>query len=177
MVKIERVINYKDNTANSNPVADEWLVTNGLGGYASGTLSGAVTRRYHGLLISALPSPAGRVIMFNHLAERIMLPDNSLVLLGYEDLSNNEKPSPGFLVKFKLEMGLPVWIYELNDIVLEKRIIMPYMQNSVFIYYKLLKGFEPIRLELHPSFHFREIGRASCRERVWIEVVAGALKE
>lgn len=155
MEKIERVINYKDNTANSNPVADEWLVTNGLGGYASGTLSGAVTRRYHGLLISALPSPAGRVIMFNHLAERIMLPDNSLVLLGYEDLSNNEKPSPGFLVKFKLEMGLPVWIYELNDIVLEKRIIMPYMQNSVFIYYKLLKGFEPIRLELHPSFHFR----------------------
>src|SRR5437870_5166461 len=49
----------------------EWLVTNGLGGYASSTIAGAVTWRYHGLLIAALPAPLGRVVMLNHLAEHL----------------------------------------------------------------------------------------------------------
>jgi glycogen debranching enzyme len=53
----------------------EWLITNGLGGYASGTISGMVSRRYHGLLIAALPAPHGRVMMFNHLSETLHLPD------------------------------------------------------------------------------------------------------
>ena len=47
---------------------EEWLVTNGLGGYASGTVSGAITRRYHGLLIAALPNPLGRMMMLNGLS-------------------------------------------------------------------------------------------------------------
>ena len=60
----------------------EWLVTNGLGGYASGTISGAVTWRYHGLLIAALPAPLGRVIMLNHLSEHLVLPDGRRVQIG-----------------------------------------------------------------------------------------------
>ncbi|HTI32795.1 MAG TPA: glycogen debranching enzyme N-terminal domain-containing protein, partial [Miltoncostaea sp.] len=55
-------------------VGREWLVTNGLGGYASGTIAGVATRRYHGLLIAALPNPLGRVMMLNRVAERIVLP-------------------------------------------------------------------------------------------------------
>src|SRR5690242_5318021 len=51
------------------PVRREWLVTNGLGGYASGTLAGTITRRYHGLLVAALPNPLGRTMMFNQLIE------------------------------------------------------------------------------------------------------------
>ena len=53
----------------------EWLVTNGLGGYASGTVGGVPTRRYHGLLIAALPAPFGRMMMFNHLSEQVRQPD------------------------------------------------------------------------------------------------------
>ena len=45
----------------------EWLVTNGLGGYASGSVAGVATRRYHGLLIAALPTPIGRTVMLSHL--------------------------------------------------------------------------------------------------------------
>ena len=63
----------------------EWLVTNGLGGYASGTVAGVVTRRYHGLLVSALPAPLGRIVMLNHLLERVRLPDRRVVWLGDED--------------------------------------------------------------------------------------------
>ena len=68
--------------AAADPVADpdalvtrEWLVTNGLGGYASGTVSGVMTRRYHGLLIAALSAPLGRTVMLSHLAEQVRLPD------------------------------------------------------------------------------------------------------
>ena len=53
----------------------EWLVTNGLGGYASGTVAGALTRRYHALLIAGLPTPFGRTVMLNALWERLRWPD------------------------------------------------------------------------------------------------------
>src|SRR5580704_17431534 len=72
----------------SNPDAGlncEWLVTNGLGGYASGTLSGIITRRYHGYLIAALPAPFGRVVMLNQLGERLDLPDGRFVQLTGEE--------------------------------------------------------------------------------------------
>ena len=63
----------------------EWLVTNGLGGYASGTISGAATRRYHGMLIAAHPAPLGRVMMVNHLTESLRLPDYRTVPFGGEE--------------------------------------------------------------------------------------------
>src|SRR5262245_4354262 len=68
----------------------EWLVTNGLGGYASGTISGAVTWRYHGLLIAALPAPFGRVVMLNHLSEHLSFPDGHLVHIGGEETGQPE---------------------------------------------------------------------------------------
>lgn len=63
-------------------VRREWLVTNGLGGYASGTIVGAITRRYHGLLVAALPAPLGRVMCLNHLSERLRFADRSSEWLG-----------------------------------------------------------------------------------------------
>ena len=72
-------------------VSREWLVTNGLGGYASGTIGGAVTRRFHGKLIAALPSPHGRTMMLNHLAEVVRLPDGKCFHLNAQ-----EKPARDF---------------------------------------------------------------------------------
>src|SRR5919109_2761839 len=60
----------------------EWLVTNGLGGYASGTVAGVASRRYHSLLIAALPAPLGRQVMLNHLSELLRLPDGTAVRFG-----------------------------------------------------------------------------------------------
>src|SRR5712672_3127581 len=51
----------------------EWIVTNGLGGYSSSTIAGVITRRYHGILVAALPNPLGRIVMLNHLGERLVL--------------------------------------------------------------------------------------------------------
>ena len=87
----------------------EWLVTNGLGGYASGTVAGVITRRYHGLLVSALPAPLGRMVMLNHLLERIRLTPATSVWLGEEqDVAGpNAVDRAGLLTEFRLELGLP----------------------------------------------------------------------
>ena len=68
----------------------EWLVTNGLGGYASGTVSGAITRRYHGLLIAALPAPLGRMVMWSHVSEFLHFGEDDVVSLGAEERAGGQ---------------------------------------------------------------------------------------
>ena len=135
----------------------EWLVTNGLGGYASGTVAGVVTRRYHGLLIASLPAPLGRLVMLNHLLERVRLPDRHVYWLGDEDevAGPNAADRADHLVEFRLELGLPVWRYTLKGCTIEKRLLMPYGQNTVHVTYHLLEGDGALRLSLRPSVHFR----------------------
>jgi len=132
----------------------EWLVTNGLGGYASGTVSGAITRRYHGLLISALPNPQGRMMMLNGLSERLRLPER-VVYTGAEELAGVTPEHTLHCAEFRLDAGLPVWEYRVDGFVLEKRLWMPYRQNTVYIAYRLLAGRGKLRLGLRPAIHFR----------------------
>jgi predicted glycogen debranching enzyme len=138
-------------------LAKEWLVTNGLGGYAAGTIAGVPTRRFHGLLIAALPAPLGRTMMFNHLSESLLLPDSTSIQLCGEECQPGRVNLLGtkYLAEFRLEMGLPVWRYEIGDLVLEKHLLMPHRQNTVHITYKLLTGPEPLQLELRPAIYFR----------------------
>jgi predicted glycogen debranching enzyme len=138
-------------------VSREWLVTNGLGGYASGTVSGVSTRRHHGLLIAALPSPFGRTVMLSHICEQMRGSNGRPVLFGGEELMHQglELYCANLLREFRLESGLPVWRFALSDIELEKRLIMPYGQNTVHISYRLASGKEPVLLELRPSMAFR----------------------
>jgi predicted glycogen debranching enzyme len=135
----------------------EWLVTNGLGGYASGTLGGVTTRRYHGLLIAALRAPLGRYMMLNHVSELVRLPDGVQARFGGEERVGGSLELHGaeHLVEFQLEMGLPVWKYRVGQAVFEKRILMPHRQNTVHIYYRLVAGPEPVHFRLRPSLHFR----------------------
>jgi predicted glycogen debranching enzyme len=134
----------------------EWLVTNGLGGYASGTVSGGLTRRYHGLLVAALPRPFGRTMMFNHVWETLRWPDGRIVSLHdvVDTPSGKELGSATYLTGFRLEAGLPVWTYDVDGARFEKRILMPHLQNTTHISYRLLSR-EPVRLELRPFVAFR----------------------
>jgi predicted glycogen debranching enzyme len=135
----------------------EWLVTNGLGGYAAGTVSGVITRGFHGYLIAALPNPFGRVMMFNDLIERLQLPNGDEVQLGGEERAGAPLQLHGadFLVEFRLEMGLPVWRYHVHGVTLEKRLLVPRGQNTVYITYSILDGDGDLRLKLRPSIQFR----------------------
>ncbi len=137
-------------------VEREWLVTNGLGGYAAGTIGGACTRRFHGKLIAALPAPHGRTMMFNHLAEHLVAPDGTTWLLsGDEKGREMTYPTPGFLEEFALECGVPVWRFAAEGIRLEKRVVMPNAQNTTWIVYRLLEGPDGLSLQLRPSLNFR----------------------
>lgn len=138
-------------------VSREWLVTNGLGGYASGSVSGVCTRRYHGLLVAALPAPLGRMVMLTQLSEETRLPGGRVVRL-----SGQEHPGDPltldwlrYLTEFRLEMGTPVWRFEIGDFVLEKRLVLPYRQNTAHISYSLVEGKGVLRLRLRPYLHFR----------------------
>ena len=134
----------------------EWLVTNGLGGYASGTVAGACTRRYHSLLIAALPAPLGRRVMFNHLSEELKFEDRSIVRLDMLELSDEAfEPQAAALTEFRLESGLPVWHYEIGLFQMEKRVLLPHLQNTVYVSYEILAAPAGVRLRLRPSFHFR----------------------
>lgn len=118
-------------------VAREWLVTNGLGGYSSGTIGGTCSRRFHGKLVAALPAPLGRTMMLNHLEEWVA------------------GTRADFLEEFLLENGLPVWRFSDGPIRIEKRLVMPHLQNTTWIVYTLLSGPEAVALHLRPSLKFR----------------------
>jgi predicted glycogen debranching enzyme len=135
----------------------EWLVTNGLGGYASGTIAGVASRRYHSLLIAALPAPLGRRVMLNHLSEMLRLPDGTTVLFGGEERAGGalELHGTDYLTEFRLDMGLPVWRYEVGGIVFEKSILLSHRQNTVHVNYRLIGGEGTVRLKLRPALHFR----------------------
>jgi predicted glycogen debranching enzyme len=134
----------------------EWLVTNGLGGYATGTISGAVTRRYHGFLVSALPTPFGRVVMFNYLWEQLRFPDGRILSLTsvVDNATGREFDSSRYLTGFWLDEGLPVWTYTVDGVRIEKRLLMPHLQNTTHVTYRLQSD-KPVRLELRPLIAFR----------------------
>ena len=127
----------------------EWLVTNGLGGYASGTVAGGATRRYHGLLIAALPAPLGRVMMLNQVTESVHGRDGVVYTVGGAGAQAVR------LGDFRLESGLPVWQYRVGEAVVEKRLVMPHRQNTVHLRYRLVSGAAAVRLVLRPALHFR----------------------
>ncbi|HEY2839810.1 MAG TPA: amylo-alpha-1,6-glucosidase, partial [Pirellulales bacterium] len=136
----------------------EWLVTNGLGGYASGTISGACTRRFHGLLIAALPAPYGRFMAMHHLAETCKTSDGRSHRLGghaRSDVLADDFSKSDTLSEFRLENSLPTWHYRADAIDIEKRIVMPHMQNTVHVIYRTDPAAAPVRLQLRPSFQFR----------------------
>jgi predicted glycogen debranching enzyme len=138
-------------------VTREWLVTNGLGGYASGTVPGVITRRYHGLLIAALPAPLGRIVMLSHIAEQLTLADGRCVEIGGRERSGGapDARGTGYLTEFRLESGLPVWRYDVEGLIIEKRLFLPHMQNTVHVSYELLSDATEVRLWLRPSVNFR----------------------
>lgn len=147
----------KANQSREVLLSREWLVTNALGGYASGTVSGAITRRYHGLLIAALPAPQGRVVMWSHVSEFLRFAEDDIVSLGSEERAGGQLDlhAAEYLREFRLEDGLPVWTYQVRDLLLEKRVLLPHLQNTVHLIYRILKGESRPRLQLRPAFHFR----------------------
>jgi predicted glycogen debranching enzyme len=156
-VPIRRITSPPAEPAGPDALATrEWLVTNGLGGYASGTISGVITRRYHGYLIAALPAPLGRMVMLSHVALQIRYPDGRRIEVGgREQLQPTHTADSGYLTEFRLEAGLPIWRYDIEGLLLEVRLFLTHLQNTVRVMYELVDGASSVELGLRPSVNFR----------------------
>jgi predicted glycogen debranching enzyme len=138
----------------------EWLETNGLGGFASSTIVGLNTRRYHGLLVAATQPPVGRVVMLSKLEETFFIEGQAF------DLSANQYPGvihpQGFqyLKQFRLD-PFPVFTYEIEGIEIEKSVFMVHGENTTIVQYEVKKNNHPERpknlsLEIRPLIAFRD---------------------
>jgi predicted glycogen debranching enzyme len=132
----------------------EWLVTNGLGGFASGTLLGIPTRRYHGLFVPNLAQPKGRYILLSRLDEEVLCGATRAQLGGAECADGTlRSQSHLYLRAFSLQQQMPTWRFEIEGHELEKTIVMPQHQNMVCVQYRLLRGGSlRLRLRLFASF-------------------------
>jgi predicted glycogen debranching enzyme len=144
----------------TDALSREWLETNGLGGFASSTIIGLNTRRYHGLLVAATKPPVGRFVLLSKLAETLFIEGRAF------ELSANRYPGvvhpQGFryLNQFRLD-PFPVFTYEIEGIEIEKSVFMIQGENSTVIQYELRKNNHPespkkLRLEIRPLIAFRD---------------------
>jgi len=135
----------------------EWLVTNGLGGWASGSLGGANTRRYHGALVAALRPPVDRRVLVSKLDEWATLGGVRYGLSANEFEGGAIDPQGWqYLRKFELVDGLPHWHFQLGQGVLEKELFMPYGHNATWTVYRYVQGNGPLTLEITPLLNQRD---------------------
>ena len=141
----------------------EWLVTNGIGGYASGTIANVLTRRYHGLLMAALQPPLGRTLLLAKLDERVeydgIYPQNGRIHPLYTNAWVSKAVEPnGYanLNRFHLEGTTPVWTYGIANALLEKRVWMQPGANTTYIHYHVTRATGPVGLEIKAFCNYRD---------------------
>ena len=135
----------------------EWLVTNGIGGFASGTVAGNLTRRYHGLLMAALQPPLGRTLLVSKFDE-IATYGGASYPLGANRWAGGFVDPVGYryIEQFRLEGTTPVWVYACGDALLEKRIWMQHGANTTYVRYQLLRASAPMDLEIKAFVNYRD---------------------
>src|SRR5438874_13124526 len=145
----------------------EWLVTNGIGGYASGTVSGNLTRRYHGLLIAALHPPVGRTQLVAKLDEAATY-DSANYPLATNRWASGAVDPKGYLniESFRLEGTTPVWRFVLADALLEKRIWMRQGEDTTYVRYSLLRASGSLRVAVKALVNYRDF-HASTHAGDW----------
>jgi predicted glycogen debranching enzyme len=138
-------------------LAREWLVTNGLGGYASGTVAGVNTRRYHGLLVAAMSPPVQRMVLLAAMEEWLLSPGGEPEALSAQEYWDGTLYPDGFrrLEAVQLDGMLPAFVWLAQGHRIEKRIWMEQGRNRTVISYRLLAG-PPVSLQLRPLFAHRD---------------------
>jgi predicted glycogen debranching enzyme len=140
----------------------EWLVTNGIGGFASGAVAGSATRRYHGLLIAALQPPAGRTLLIAGLDEIVSADGNSYPLATHRWASGAVAPQGHLTIQsFRLEGSTPVWTYQAGSTRIEKRVWMRHGENTSLVQYMLLASPSSVALELKALVNYRDFHSAT----------------
>ena len=138
----------------------EWLETNGTGGFAMGTVSGANTRRYHGLLVASLRPPVERFVLLAKLDETVFV-EGVEVSLGTNQYPGAHSPT-GFrnLLEFRLD-PFPIWTFDIGGASLEKKVFLVQGEQTVVIQYQATRACD---IRAHPFLAFRDyhsLGKAN----------------
>ena len=138
-------------------IGREWLVTNGLGGYASGTVSGINTRRYHGLLVASMNPPVQRMVLLASLEEWLLSADGPPLALSAQEYWDGTVYPDGFrrLDGVEIDGMLPTFRWAVDGRIIEKRIWMEHSVSRTVLTYRLVAG-PPISLQLRPLFAHRD---------------------
>ena len=140
--------------------AREWVITNGVGGYASSTILGMNTRRYHGLLVAATQPPGGRIVALSKLEETVAIPR------GRFELSTNRyggvihPEGYRYLAQFRLDPW-PTFLFRIGEILLEKAVFMLPGENAVVVGYTLHSAAGPVELTVRPLIALRDFRQLS----------------
>jgi predicted glycogen debranching enzyme len=156
----------------------EWLVTNGIGGFASSTVSLMNTRRYHGLLLAALRPPVERVALVSKLDVMAIYGGKHMPLATNEFADGTISPN-GFrhLESFRLEGLIPVWTWLIGDANLEQRIWMQHGKNTTYVEFKRIGGSKDLRLKIEPLCTYRDYHSQSRGERgVRVDAIPGGVR-
>ncbi len=136
-------------------IEKEWLETNGIGGFASSTIIGTNTRRYHGLLVSNIGPDINRLVMLSKLEEKIILPQQDIPLST--NLYPNTIHPDGYIYQQSFELNpFPTFTYKFGEITLQKTSLMIYDENTTIILYKLINSPGSIHLKIRPLIAFRD---------------------
>ena len=148
-------------------IKKEWLITNGIGGFASSTIIGANTRRYHGLLIAPLTPPARRQLIVSKVDESLELDGKKYDL--YTNMCKNYiAKGYQYLSSFEKEY-IPIFTYQVEDVIIKKYICMEYGKNTVTILYQIQNKEHAGKLVLTPLLNFRDFHADSFRHDFTIE--------
>ncbi len=161
-------LNFGREVCGNLPVASkrEWLVTNGLGGFAMGTISGELTRRDHGLLVAAPHPPLGRMLLVTALAETAHFAGQSYPLHTFRWAGDYVYPHGyRYLESFRLEGSIPAWTYACADALLEKRIWMDPGSHTTYVQYRHIRGSAPLALKIKALVKLSRLPRRNNRRR------------
>lgn len=149
----------------------EWLVTNGIGGYASSTIVSGNSRRYHGLLVASFPPPLERQVLLSKVDEELYICGSSFSL-GTNEFHDGTIHPQGyrFLRSFRLVLGIPTWEYELPGFVLLKQVWMERGQDTVYVRYKLSACRRSKRSPDNPEFAVQVGHCETTSPRVWLRI-------
>ena len=157
----------KDEINLENGLQKEWIITNGIGGYASSTIIGANTRRYHGLLVAPLNPPARRTLILSKLDESVEIEEkkyNLFTNVGKQYISDGYK----YMESFTKDI-LPIFKYQVGDISISKIICMVHEKNIVQVFYKIKNGKSKSKLTLAPILNLRDTRNMNTNYEYYLE--------
>ena len=148
-----------------NAMSLEWILTNGLGGYASSNVLGINTRKYHGVLVATLNPPVNRWVVLSKLDDQLLV-DGELYPIGSNEFNHGIIPQGYKYFESFERFPFPSFFFRLNEVEFRKTIVMPYQKNAVIVFYEVSPKQKDVVLQIQPLVNSRHFHDTTKRMRL-----------